>query len=125
MTVGVAFTYMTATLIQLDLAARTCPPETAGTVFAVLMALENLSASASTWLGGVLYDEGRNRWGSRGSFQVLVLIGSALTACCWLVVPLLTRDAATRRTANQRDDAVTRGSNRDWVRMIARSSGKE
>ena len=88
-TVGVAFTYMTATLIQMDLAARTCPPETAGTVFALLMALENLSASASTWLGGVLYDEGKDRWGSRGSFQVLVLIGSALTACCWLVVPWL------------------------------------
>ena len=56
---------MTATLIQIDLAARTCPPETAGTVFALLMALENLSASASTWLGGVLYDEGKERWGSR------------------------------------------------------------
>ena len=88
-TVGVAFTYMTATLIQMDLAARTCPPETAGTIFALLMALENLSASVSTWLGGVLYDEGKNRWGSRGSFQVLVLIGSLLTASCWLVVPLL------------------------------------
>jgi hypothetical protein len=88
-TAGVAFTYMTATLIQMDLAARTCAPETAGTVFALLMALENLSASASTWLGGVLYDEGKDRWGSRGSFQVLVLIGSALTACCWLVVPWL------------------------------------
>ena len=88
-TVGVAFTYMTAVLIQLDLAARTCPPETAGTVFALLMALENLSGSVSTWLGGILYDAGKGRWGSRGSFQVLVLIGAALTACCWLVVPLL------------------------------------
>ena len=75
-TVGVAFTYMTATLIQIDLAAQNLPPETAGTVFALLMAVENLSLSASTWLGGVLYDEGKERWGSRGSFQVLVLIGS-------------------------------------------------
>jgi hypothetical protein len=43
---------MTATLIQLDLAARSCPPEAAGTVFATLMALENFAASLSTWLGG-------------------------------------------------------------------------
>src|SRR5262249_15086005 len=57
-TLGAGFTYMTATLIQLDLAARTCPTVTAGTVFALLMALENLSASTSTWLGGVLYDHG-------------------------------------------------------------------
>jgi MFS family permease len=89
-TAGVSFTYMTATLIQLDLAARSCPPATAGTVFALLMALENLSASAATWLGGVLYDAGKPRLGSRGSFQVLVLIGSALTAGCWLLAPLLT-----------------------------------
>jgi MFS family permease len=88
-TVGVAFTYMTATLIQLDMAARICPPATAGTVFALLMALENLSASASTWLGGLMYDMGKERWGSRASFQVLVLVGSVLTACCWLIVPLL------------------------------------
>jgi hypothetical protein len=100
-TVGVAFTYMTATLIQMDLAARTCPPETAGTIFALLMALENLSASASTWLGGVVYDAGKDRWGSRGSFQVLVLIGSGLTACCWLVVPWLpaSSDAVNSRSA--------------------------
>jgi hypothetical protein len=88
-TLGAGFTYMTATLIQLDLAARVCPPETAGTVFALLMALENLSASAATWLGGALYDAGKPRWGSQGSFQVLVAIGSALTACCWLLVPWL------------------------------------
>jgi hypothetical protein len=86
-TLGAGFTYMTATLIQLDLAARVCPPETAGTVFALLMALENLSASVSMWLGGVLYDAGKPRWGNQGSFQVLVLIASALTACCWLLVP--------------------------------------
>jgi hypothetical protein len=84
-------TYMTATLIQLDLAARACPPAVAGTVFAVLMALENLSMSVSTWLGGILYEQGAARWGDRQAFQVLVLIGSALTACCWLLVPFLPR----------------------------------
>ena len=105
-TLGVAFTYMTATLIQLDLAARNCPPETAGTVFALLMALENLSGSASTWLGGVLYDSGKQRWGNRGSFQMLVLIGAGLTACCWLLVPLLPT------TSDPAPAASTRGRHR-------------
>jgi MFS family permease len=93
-TLVVGVTYMTATLIQLDLAAQTCPPEVAGTVFALLMALENLAASASTWLGGLLYERGSERWGSRCAFQVLVLVGSAFTASCWLLVPLLPRVAA-------------------------------
>jgi hypothetical protein len=84
-------TYMIATLIQLDLAARACPPAVAGTVFASIMALENLGASASTWLGGLLYQSGLERWGPRLSFQVLVVVGSASTACCWLLVPLLPR----------------------------------
>jgi hypothetical protein len=82
-------TYMTANLIQLDLAARTCPPAVAGTVFALLMALENLSASISTWFGGWLYAHGAERWGSHRAFQVLVVIGSVLTAGCWLLVPFL------------------------------------
>jgi hypothetical protein len=88
-TLATGVTYMTATLIQFDLAARACPPAAAGTVFAVLMSLENLSAVASTWLGGKLYEFGLTRWGNRVAFQVLVLIGSALTACCWLLVPAL------------------------------------
>jgi hypothetical protein len=88
-TLVVGFTYMTATLIQLDLAARVCPPEVAGTVFACLMALENLAASLSTYLGGVFYERGIDRWGPRVSFQLLVVAGSALTAACWLVLPFL------------------------------------
>ena len=55
--------YMMATLIQLDLAARACPPEAAGTCFALLMALENLAGSLSTGLGGWAYEEGCRRWG--------------------------------------------------------------
>jgi MFS family permease len=92
-TLAVGVTYMTATLIQLDLAARACPPEVAGTVFALLMALENLGASSSTWLGGLLYDRGIERWESRRAFLVLVLVGSAFTAGCWLLVPFLPRAA--------------------------------
>jgi MFS family permease len=90
-TLAVGFTYMTATLIQLDLAARNCPPEVAGTLFALLMTLENLAASLSVWLGGVLYERGTILWGSRNSFRVLIVVGSAITACCGLLVPMLPR----------------------------------
>jgi MFS family permease len=85
-TLAVGFTYMTATLIQLDLAARSCPIDVAGTVFALLMALENLAAALSTWLGGAFYEQGIERWGPRASFQVLVIVGSSFTAGCWLLL---------------------------------------
>jgi MFS family permease len=85
------FSYMTATLIQLDLAARHCPPGAAGTTFALLMAAQNLAAIFSIALGGQIYEHGQARWGSRTAFQVLVLVGSALTASCWLLVRLLPR----------------------------------
>jgi predicted MFS family arabinose efflux permease len=88
-TVAVGLTYMTATVIQLDLAARACPPEVAGTAFALLMALENLATITSTWLGGLLYEWGTARWGSRPAFVALVGVGAACTACCWLVMPPL------------------------------------
>ena len=79
--------YMTATLIQLDLAARACPLEAAGTVFALLMALENLAGSLSTGLGGWAYARGLERWGATTSFQLLVLIGATFTASSWLILP--------------------------------------
>jgi MFS family permease len=94
-TLVVGVTYMTATLIQLDLAARACPPELAGTLFAILMSLENLGASVSTGLGGLLYDQGVDRWGSRRAFEALVLVGAAFTTGCWLLVPFLPEDALT------------------------------
>jgi MFS family permease len=85
----VGLTYMTATLIQLELAARACPPEAAGTVFALLMALENLAAMLSTALGGWCYQRGLERWGAMTSFQGLVGLGAASTAMSWLLLPLL------------------------------------
>jgi len=53
---------MTASLVQFDLAARVCRPATAGTTFAVLMALSNLGMSLSTALGGSWYQ----RWARCG-----------------------------------------------------------
>jgi MFS family permease len=87
----VGLIYMVATLIQLDLAARACPPEAAGTCFALLMALENLAASLSTGLGGWAYDKGGELWGLSTSFSLLVLIGAAFTASSWLLLPGLSR----------------------------------
>jgi MFS family permease len=85
----VGIIYMTATLIQLDLAARACPPEAAGTVFALLMAMENLSASLSIGLGAWTYAWGLELWGATTSFYLLVFIGSTFTAMSWLLLPML------------------------------------
>lgn len=90
---AVGFTYMSATLIQLDLAARICPPLMAGTVFALLMALSNLSMSLSIALGGQLYDRWTVSWGPTMAFNALVGVGAAFTACCWLLAPWLKRAA--------------------------------
>lgn len=103
-TVAVGFTYMTANLIQLDLAARVCTPETAGTTFALLMALCNLSYSASAALGGHLYDGLGARFGYPVAFQLLVAVGAAFTALCWTVFPLLRRYAPESEPPGTRAD---------------------
>jgi MFS family permease len=90
-TVVSGLTYMTGSLIQLDLAARVCPPKAAGTVFAVLMAVSNLGIVMSTWIGGIGYDRLSAGWGDRAAFNTLVAIGAAFTAACWLLVPWLHR----------------------------------
>jgi len=87
----VGFVYMTATLIQLDLAARSCPPHAAGTTFATLMALSNLSVSLSTWVGGQGFAILEEWWGSTRAFQTLVGIGALFTALCWFLLPKLRR----------------------------------
>ena len=93
--IAVGFTYMTATLIQLDLAAQVCPPQTAGTVFALLMSLTNLGLSLGFGAGGWLYERGLAWWGDRtASFNVLVGIGAATTAACWCLVPWLRRTSS-------------------------------
>jgi predicted MFS family arabinose efflux permease len=94
-TVAVGFTYMTATLIQLDLAARVCPVSVAGTVFATLMALENLAVSLSTAFGGAIYEWAELRWDAPTSFFVLLALGALTTAACWLIVPAIPRKDAS------------------------------
>lgn len=85
-------TYQLGTLIQLDLAARICPTESAGTIFALLMAISNTGISASYGVGGLTYDwlASADMLGSRhAAFDALVAIGAAFTAGCWLLVPVM------------------------------------
>ncbi len=80
------FVGMVALLVQLDLAARACASETAGTVFAFLMAASNLAMSSSTWLGGRWYTAWSAAVGPQRAFDLLVLVGAAFTAACWALL---------------------------------------
>lgn len=88
----VGFTYMTGSLVQLDVAARACPVAAAGSVFALLMSVSNLAMSSAEWAGGKLYVELGKSWGDTAAFNALVGIGALTTCACWLVVPFLNRD---------------------------------
>jgi BT1 family protein len=90
--VAAGFSGAMALLVQLDLAAQVCPLAIAGTVFSVLMALSNLSTFSSEWLGGVLYERWRLAWGAATAFNLLIAVGAATTALCWLLVPWLARE---------------------------------
>ena len=82
--------YQTGLLIQLDLAARVCPTESAGTMFALLMAISNTGTTFGIYLGGGWYDGLAAALESRAlAFHTLVGIGAAFTAACWLIVPLM------------------------------------
>jgi len=96
----VGFTYMTGNLVLLDLAARSCPLATAGTTFAMLMGLSNLSLSLSTALGGWLYDHWSRQWSPTAAFNLLVLVGALTTAACWLLLPLIKRELPVEQAAH-------------------------
>jgi MFS family permease len=91
----VGVVYAIGTIIQLDLAARVCRPETAGTTFALLMSLSNLSVALAQGLGGSIYATLADRWGAVPAFHSLVAVGALFTATCWLLAPLLTRAIAS------------------------------
>src|SRR5262245_58987645 len=86
---GVGVVYAIGSLIQLDLAARVCRPETVGTTFALLMSLTNLSAALSQGIGGWLYEAMVGRGGYFLAFALLVVVGASFTAGCWLLLPFL------------------------------------
>jgi Na+/melibiose symporter-like transporter len=94
---AVGVVYAIGSLIQLDLAARVCRPETAGTTFALLMSLTNLGTALSQGIGGSVYEAMAVRWGYVSAFQMLVAAGALFTAGCWFLVPLLNRFAHLSR----------------------------
>jgi MFS family permease len=85
--------YMTGTLIQLDLTARIIPARAAATVFATVMALTNLAASASEAFGGWLFETERQVYDQNTAFSLAVLVSVVAAMSCWLVVPVLRRAA--------------------------------
>ncbi len=89
--VFVGLSYMTGSMVQFDLAARACPIHAAGTTFAMLMSLSNLSLSLSAALGGWLFDRWAGDWGETTAFRLLVLAGAMSTSLCWFLVPWIYR----------------------------------
>lgn len=87
----VGFSYTTATLVQMDLAARLCPPQISATVFASLMAITNIGISVSYVVGGYLYENLAAVWNRTIAFQILVGTGALTTAMCWLLSPTIVR----------------------------------
>jgi MFS family permease len=87
--------YMSATLAQLDLAARVCPPRIAGTVFATMMAAQNLSLGVAGWLGGWAYSWLFVAVGPVPAYAVLAAAGAAFTCGCWALLPALRRNSGS------------------------------
>jgi MFS family permease len=85
----VGFLYMTCEMILVDLAARACPIHAPGTVFALFMALCNVSSLLATCLGGYLYQLGSTHWGAPTAFNALLLLSACCTAACLPLLKLL------------------------------------
>jgi hypothetical protein len=90
---GVGFLYQTATMSQLDLSARVCPPRLAGTGFALLMAVSNVSSLIAVWLGGLLYEHWLTHYGSHFAWSGVLVLGTAISILSWLCIPLFQRAA--------------------------------
>jgi MFS family permease len=82
--------HMLGTLVQLDMAARVCKVESAGTTFAALMALSNTGTNLGILVGGNCYDWLGLQFGSTSiAYSLLVLLGTLSAAACWLLVPAM------------------------------------
>jgi len=68
-------------LAFLDLAAKACPAHVEATFFALLMSVFNLGVQLAENVGARLYD--------RVGYSWLVVIGAAMTALTWVLVPLV------------------------------------
>lgn len=80
------FAYMTASMIIVDLAARACPIEAAGTLFALFMATCNISSAITTYLGGHIYQSASDHWGPEQAFSIVVALGGLGCASSWWAI---------------------------------------
>jgi MFS family permease len=83
------FAYMTASMIIVDLAARACPLQAAGTLFALFMAACNTSSAITTWLGGTIYQAAGERWDYEQAFAIVVALGGVFCASSWWAIRFL------------------------------------
>mgnify|MGYP001594421229 FL=1 len=74
----------------LTLAARVCPKNAEGMVFALLMSVINFSTKLGGMLGGLLFDN--------VGFQWLVVISTTTTLVMWFFLPLV-RERQLNRNA--------------------------
>lgn len=81
----VGYTYMTANMVQCDLAAQACPLHAAGTIFGGFMALCNISTLLATASGGFCYNWAVDLWGPHDGFKAVLLIGTFFTLLAWPV----------------------------------------
>ncbi len=86
LTVVFALTGVIFRLAWMDLAARTCPPGAEATSFAAFMAVFNIAAASSNFIGGVLYEKITIARGPYAAVILLSMLGTACTLACW---PLL------------------------------------
>ena len=81
----VGFTYMTANMVQCDLAAQACPLHAAGTIFGGFMAICNISTLLATSAGGYCYQWAVDLWGPHDGFKAVLLLGAFFTFLAWPV----------------------------------------
>ncbi|GIW96614.1 MAG: hypothetical protein KatS3mg110_4655 [Pirellulaceae bacterium] len=86
-------------LVQMDYAAQVAPARLAGTVFALLTGLSNLSIGLATGWGGSLYESWAKLEGVEPAFRQVVAVGILTTASCWLLLLWFPRESATSAPA--------------------------
>lgn len=80
-TIVTSAVYVWAFLGTLTIAARVCPKNAEGTVFALLMSFLNIGDSVGGIIGGKMYE----RWG----YNWLVIVSTVLISATWFLIPLV------------------------------------
>ncbi len=104
------FAYMLGNLIQMDIAARICPAAIAASFFALLMSVSNISISASTGVGGWLYERWSSTESPNAAYVLLVYLGAATTAACWALTPWIRGTSIIAQSENPAQEIQQRES---------------